>query len=1239
MPPLVRNGPDLPVELLQAHERGRLVLFCGAGVSLGAGLPSFKGLVERVYSELGVERQYGETAAFRSGAFDRVFELLERRLDPLFVRRAVARVLRPSAGAALEAHSNLLRLSQGPEGRLRLITTNFDPLFAQAATAGGLELRIHRAPFVPVPRPSWSGLVHLHGALPNSDEEASLDPLSDLVLSSSDFGRAYLTEGWASRFLRELFREFDVLFVGYSINDPAVRYLMDALASQRRLGEAFHGAWVLAGVRGGKREAAERQRWSELAIQPLFYNQAHDHRVLYKSLEEWAYLHRGGLLTRAGWVARKYWIPPDSPREDDAMMVTWALADSTGTAARAWADADLGDGGAPTPDQSRNALQWLDLFEESDQLEHKGNESRLLSDVMPRATDLVSLVGRGHQTPDLPPATYHLARWIARYVEEEWFIGRLIARGGVIHPQFAQILREELGSRSISEPWKRRLLETLVSPAYQEAVTRSLARDLRSRLTLEEHPGVRMELTRILEPIPRFRATRGPRLHPPDDQPPQPPFEPELTLAGHHLEVRSAIDGFGGADGERRLASHALSISRLVEGAADWLTFLYPEESQSALAWKAIHSIADEGQERLGEAEWAGLLSLAAGSLAALLRIDLAAGESLVERWLRHGHVLFKRLALHAHTEHPQLNPARAAELLLAQDSAALWDLFLTRERERFFRKAASRIDAQSMSRLEAAILAGPPDEGEEARPAGEARRARERAVWRLLIKLKIGGASLSREALERLRRIEEEFDWATHPDFLDELLVFSVDIDEEPAVASLLAMDLQTLAESIGTGGRTSATTHWDDLVRRRPVRALSALRRCSRRELWPIEFWAEFLNFAPLNLKDQPFRLRLLTATWRLLEAAPEGTLAALLHGLTSLLRATARDIPKTCHDQALRSWDRLWPLAPYEPETILSPTDSFSQALNHPAGHLAGALLELLSSRDPEKGGGIAPDLRARLEALLATTRPEGAKYGHLPIVAHLPYLYFVDAQWATENVVPLFDWSQEIAPDAWNAFLHHPRFSPDLLDQLRGHLVEAVRRRTQLPDDARRALVELLGVLGVEVREWIPADLQRELLRSLESSELAELAWRLRYFAESDPGLASQRWREAIQPWFLRFWPKEVAKRSPEEAEPLAELVLETGEAFEEATRSIGPFLVPMHDSRVPYLLSSQRTEHLERSPDAVLDLLDRIVPQEPMDAEHWSFFGLDEVLAALESRSPGLAARPIFRRLREFLLRR
>jgi hypothetical protein len=36
------QGPDIPADLLEARDRGEVVFFCGAGVSMPAGLPSFQ---------------------------------------------------------------------------------------------------------------------------------------------------------------------------------------------------------------------------------------------------------------------------------------------------------------------------------------------------------------------------------------------------------------------------------------------------------------------------------------------------------------------------------------------------------------------------------------------------------------------------------------------------------------------------------------------------------------------------------------------------------------------------------------------------------------------------------------------------------------------------------------------------------------------------------------------------------------------------------------------------------------------------------------------------------------------------------------------------------------------------------------------------------------------------------------------------------------------------------------------
>ena len=212
----VKNGPDLPEHLLQAHEDGRVVLFCGAGISYSAGLPGFSGLVRRLYAALGVSPDPVQKAAIKAGQYDTAIGLLEGTFvgGREAVRKALVPILTPdlSLKEATTTHEAILTLGKCRDGHTRLITTNFDRLFEEAIALKKLSVESFQAPLLPVPKNRWDGLVYLHGLLRAAPTSTDLNRL---VLSSGDFGLAYLTERWAARFASELFRNYVVCFVGY----------------------------------------------------------------------------------------------------------------------------------------------------------------------------------------------------------------------------------------------------------------------------------------------------------------------------------------------------------------------------------------------------------------------------------------------------------------------------------------------------------------------------------------------------------------------------------------------------------------------------------------------------------------------------------------------------------------------------------------------------------------------------------------------------------------------------------------------------------------------------------------------------------------------------------------------------------------------------------------------------------------------------------------------------------------
>ena len=182
------DGPDVPERLLQAHEDGRVVFFCGAGISYPAGLPGFKGLVERLYTARNVVPDPVQAAAIRSGRYDTAIGLLEARDigGRATVREALVDILTPNLTAprATDTHQALLTLGTTRDGHTRLVTTNFDRIFETVLSRTDAAVNRYRAPLLPIPKSRWDGLVYLHGLL---TEDPSPSDLTSVVVSSGDF--------------------------------------------------------------------------------------------------------------------------------------------------------------------------------------------------------------------------------------------------------------------------------------------------------------------------------------------------------------------------------------------------------------------------------------------------------------------------------------------------------------------------------------------------------------------------------------------------------------------------------------------------------------------------------------------------------------------------------------------------------------------------------------------------------------------------------------------------------------------------------------------------------------------------------------------------------------------------------------------------------------------------------------------------------------------------------------------
>ena len=207
---------------------------------------------------------------------DRIFGLLEREFLLRDINAAVAEALQPAENVDLSAHKILLDLATTTEGKVRLVTTNFDRLFEDCCDS----LKVFQPSRLPNPlrHDEMDGIIHLHGYANKDYTGAEGD---GFILSSSEFGRAYLSDGWATEFFREILGRYVVVFVGYTAEDPPVQYLLEALNKKEG---SLDGVYAFQS--GSTNDAVAK--WLHKGVEAIPYAENEGHRALWETLAEWA---------------------------------------------------------------------------------------------------------------------------------------------------------------------------------------------------------------------------------------------------------------------------------------------------------------------------------------------------------------------------------------------------------------------------------------------------------------------------------------------------------------------------------------------------------------------------------------------------------------------------------------------------------------------------------------------------------------------------------------------------------------------------------------------------------------------------------------------------------------------------------------------------------------------------------------------------------------------------------------
>lgn len=1269
----VTNGPDIPDALLQAHEEGRVVFFCGAGISYPADLPGFKGLVEQIYRLNGTELSEIEREAFERGQFDATLDLLERRLpgQRLAVRRALAQALKPKLRrkGATDTHAALLRLARNREGALRLVTTNFDRIFHVAAKRTGQVFQAHAAPMLPIPKSSrWNGIVYLHGLLP---EKVDNTALNRLVVTSGDFGLAYLTERWAARFVSELFRNYVVCFVGYSINDPVLRYMMDALAADRMLGEVTPQAWALGDCEPGQ-EHRKTIEWEAKGVTPILYTVptgTYNHSVLHQTLHAWAETYRDGVQGKEAIVVKHALTHPQKSTQQDDFVgrMLWALSDKSGLPAKRFADFN------PVP-----SLDWLlesfthEHFRHSD-LSRFGVQPRdevdakLSFSLIRRPTPYdrappMLLVSGGITSSQWDDVMFHLARWLVRHLDDPRLVIWIADHGGQVHNRWQTLIEYELdrfasleregklselneirlyAPKAIPSPLMRILWRLLLSGRVKSSSHESDLYRWKERLKREGLTAtVRLELRELLAPkvvLKRAFLWAENDSNSTDERTQiKRVVDWELALTADH--VHSALRDLADESWTPALPELLDDFQQLLRDGLDLMNELGEANDHSDRSRWDLPSITPHWQNQ-GFHDWVALIELLRDAWLAVRANDSARATRIAQNWFELPYPTFKRLALFAASQDGCIPPAQWVNWLLANDAWWLWSIDTGREVCRLFVLQGCHLAGAAQDCLEAAILAGPPremyrDDLEEGRWQGLV----VHSVWLYLAKLNISGVALGASAAARLAEISNTYpQWQLAMNERDEFSCWisgTGDPDYEDSrkvdIAPRKRQELvQWLTKPIPER-RPSYEGTWSEVCRTRFFHSWFALCDLAKGGVWPADRWREALQ----AWAQEGMVLR----SWRyaapLVQTMPDSVLQQIHQAAAWWVKAVSKSISKSinCHEQILLNLCCRILALPLEAESDRKNIETYApigSAINHPIGYITQALMSLWFKQKPNDNGLLPPDLKP-IFTTLCDVQIDRFRHGRVLMGAQLIEFFRVDRPWTEQYLLPLFDWSNPVeAKSVWEGFLWSPRLYPPLLIAFKSQFLNSANHYTDLPE-RRQQFATFLTYVALGPIEGYTVEELRSAIGSLPPEGLEESAQALYQALE---GAADQRedyWRNRVQPFWQQIWPKSCSLATQRVARSLTRLVIAARGEFPAALDTVEKWLKPF--DYPDYIVRLLHESGLcKRYPNEALKLLNLVIA-DPQGVSR----ALEQCLDQIVQAEPKLAQDAHYRKIREYL---
>ncbi|MFC3193603.1 SIR2 family protein [Marinicella sediminis] len=204
--------PELPFEVKKAAENGKLVLFVGAGASMLLGMPSWNELAEKVLKCLRLEGEidYAELNQLKNldakKQLSIAYTLADKKIDldlPQYLVRT--------------KDSNIYRYLNSIGSVY--VTTNYDHELNPQNSSPSSDQAIQTVDRISDPNDFNTALlknpgtvIHLHGDMLNPNE---------MIVTTRQY-LAHYDHPNVINFLAKLFKEYTVLFVGYSLEEAEI---------------------------------------------------------------------------------------------------------------------------------------------------------------------------------------------------------------------------------------------------------------------------------------------------------------------------------------------------------------------------------------------------------------------------------------------------------------------------------------------------------------------------------------------------------------------------------------------------------------------------------------------------------------------------------------------------------------------------------------------------------------------------------------------------------------------------------------------------------------------------------------------------------------------------------------------------------------------------------------------------------------------------------------------------------